>query len=622
MANKPGEANFFPDVPVYPEIGTFQPIYGKFDLTTYIQGASDYEIMAFLVGKYNATLEAYGTVTKLSTDTVTACKQLQDWINNWFDNLDVQEELNKKIDSMVADGTFGTLLHQTFDAQINQQTTNTVTAWLVANVTPTGSAVVVDKSLSIEGAAADAKATGTYCIGNGIVPIQKYGAVGDGTTDDYSAFQTAINDKSVKEITLEPKTYLIKTILRITDRNAIKITGNGATIKFEVGDAVNLNDYCFEAANMTGLIIENCTFDGGYTWIERPLHTADNYQNYLDIRAKTRHAFRLTNCTQFTINNVAVQNTLAGFWLTGCTYGCLTNCKSLNTIADSVFLVGSHNISVNNHYSDNIDDDSYVSINYSSTASNFANSFDNCYTNKGFGALCCFYGSYSATIRNSRIDSCSYTPLKLGVHNPYHIAGSHQIVENCTIHLTENIDNYTNNVLNICEGISSAERADDITLNNVSLIFAKSDGYTIRFVNTNNININSFSCNCNFEMTNCQNANITNSTLTTVTFSGVTRVPIKSSSLTNISAINVSRLISLGNSISASPAITFNGTNNLCTIDNNSFTNNGNNHFLMTTNSLLPANSPHLAFLVGTVLHSGGNLIYVTNTGFKILATD
>ena len=160
MANKPGEANFFPDVPVYPEMGTFMPVYGKFDLTTYIQGASDYEIMAFLVGKYNTCLEAYGNITKLSTDTITACKQLQDWINSWFTNLDVQEEINKKIDSMVADGSFGTLLHQTFDAQINQQTTSAVTAWLVANVTPTGSAVVVDKSLSIEGAAADAKATG------------------------------------------------------------------------------------------------------------------------------------------------------------------------------------------------------------------------------------------------------------------------------------------------------------------------------------------------------------------------------------------------------------------------------------------------------------------------------
>ena len=459
-------------------------------------------------------------------------------------------------------------------------------------------------------------------IGNGIVPIKKFGAVGDGITDDYTAFQTAINNKNIKEITLEPKTYLIKHVLRIADRDSIKITGNGGTIKFEAGDAVNLNDYCFEAANITGLIIENCTFDGGYEWIERPLHTADTYQNYLDMRAKTRHAFRLTNCTQFIINNVTVKNTLAGFWLTGCTYGTLNNCKSLNTLADSVFLVGSHDISVLNHYSDNIDDDSYVSINYSTTASSHNNSFDNCYTVKGFGALCCFYGSYSAIIRNSRIDSCSYTPLKLGAHNPYKIAGSSQVVENCTIRLTENIDNYTDNVLNICEGISSNERSNNIVLSNVNFIFAKSDGYTIRFVNTNNISIINFNCQCNLEMANCTNANIENSTLTTVAFSNVIRVPIRSSSLTSISATNVSRFVLLGNSISATPAIKFYGTNNLCTIDNNSFTNNGNNHFLMTTSSLLPAGSPHLAFLIGTVLHSGGNLIYVTNTGFKILATD
>jgi hypothetical protein len=162
MANKPDNANFFPDVPSYPSMGTFQPVYGKFDLTTYIQGASDYEIMAFLVGKYNACLEAYGKVTQLSTDTITAAHQLQDWINNWFDNLDVQQELNNKIDKMVADGSFGTLLHKTFDTQINQQTTNAVTAWLVANVDPKGSAVVVDSSLSIEGAAADAKEVGTH----------------------------------------------------------------------------------------------------------------------------------------------------------------------------------------------------------------------------------------------------------------------------------------------------------------------------------------------------------------------------------------------------------------------------------------------------------------------------
>lgn len=41
-----------------------------------------------------------------------------------------------------------------------EQIPSIVTDWLDDNVTPVGSAVVVDSSLSISGAAADAKATG------------------------------------------------------------------------------------------------------------------------------------------------------------------------------------------------------------------------------------------------------------------------------------------------------------------------------------------------------------------------------------------------------------------------------------------------------------------------------
>jgi hypothetical protein len=198
MANKPTPADFSPTVPDFPVIGQYQPVYGKFDLTTYVQGASDYEIMAFLVQCYNATLKGYSDVTQLSKDTVTAYNQLQTWVNTWFDNLDVQQEINnklqamyeagtlanaiaqsgsippavaqylnsadgtknlsdvtaQKIEAMAASGALGTVINNTGTVQ------STTTNWLQQNVTPTGSAVVVDKSLSIEGAAADAKATG------------------------------------------------------------------------------------------------------------------------------------------------------------------------------------------------------------------------------------------------------------------------------------------------------------------------------------------------------------------------------------------------------------------------------------------------------------------------------
>ena len=50
------------------------------------------------------------------------------------------------------------------DGYINNQISTNVTQWLAANVTPTGSAVMVDQSLSIQGSAADSKAVGDKII--------------------------------------------------------------------------------------------------------------------------------------------------------------------------------------------------------------------------------------------------------------------------------------------------------------------------------------------------------------------------------------------------------------------------------------------------------------------------
>lgn len=80
-----------------------------------------------------------------------AWQNMQDFINNYFDNLDVQEEINNKITSMVASGEFATIVDPFIPPR--------VTAWLAEHITePVG--VVIDTSLSVEGACADAKATG------------------------------------------------------------------------------------------------------------------------------------------------------------------------------------------------------------------------------------------------------------------------------------------------------------------------------------------------------------------------------------------------------------------------------------------------------------------------------
>ena len=118
--------------------------------------------------------------------------ETKNYIDNYFNNLNVQTEINNKLDAMALDGTLSTLLAPYVSQQIggvvadqigatvanqiggtvaNQidavvadqiaiPTATATASWLTAHVDPVGSAVIVDDSLSISGAAADAKVTG------------------------------------------------------------------------------------------------------------------------------------------------------------------------------------------------------------------------------------------------------------------------------------------------------------------------------------------------------------------------------------------------------------------------------------------------------------------------------
>ena len=87
-----------------------------------------------------------------------AWQNMQDFINNYFDNLDVQDEINNKIASMVQSGEFAGIVEPYIPPR--------VTAWLAEHITePTG--VVIDTSLTVSGACADAKVVGDAINGLG-----------------------------------------------------------------------------------------------------------------------------------------------------------------------------------------------------------------------------------------------------------------------------------------------------------------------------------------------------------------------------------------------------------------------------------------------------------------------
>lgn len=114
-------------------------------------------------------------------DLKEAWEAMRTWITEYFDNLDVQEEINNKLDAMAADGSL--------QAVLMQFVPGVVTNWMNDNIVPTSPPV--DKSLTIEGAAADAKVVGEdiWDLRNGFISVFPYVAdeyvTPDGTIDAF-----------------------------------------------------------------------------------------------------------------------------------------------------------------------------------------------------------------------------------------------------------------------------------------------------------------------------------------------------------------------------------------------------------------------------------------------------
>lgn len=99
----------------------------------------------------NAAIEMYKQWTEEHvTEVERVAADLVNFVNTYFDNLDVQQEINNKINAMAQDGSLLALLQE--------PVTTIVSDWLTEHLTPTNPPV--DNTLTVSGAAADAKVTG------------------------------------------------------------------------------------------------------------------------------------------------------------------------------------------------------------------------------------------------------------------------------------------------------------------------------------------------------------------------------------------------------------------------------------------------------------------------------
>ena len=154
------------------------------------------EQFKLLVEEWKSTEEKWAEMQQNFQTLESTVQTFTTFVENYFENLDVQQEINNKLNAMALDGTLSDLLAPLVDdklpdvvdtklpgvvadqlsnevaqqlpaevaAQIDDAVApgipGAVTDWLDDNVNPVGSAVTIDSSLTIAGSAADAKVVG------------------------------------------------------------------------------------------------------------------------------------------------------------------------------------------------------------------------------------------------------------------------------------------------------------------------------------------------------------------------------------------------------------------------------------------------------------------------------
>lgn len=99
-------ANFTPELGNYKTLQPFRYWCQKVLPLVYDDSLSYYELLCKVVDYLNKTMEDVETLHGDVTNLHTAYEQLQNYLNTYFSSLDVQQEINNKLDEMVKNGTF------------------------------------------------------------------------------------------------------------------------------------------------------------------------------------------------------------------------------------------------------------------------------------------------------------------------------------------------------------------------------------------------------------------------------------------------------------------------------------------------------------------------------------
>ena len=263
--------NIFIDfLPPWVETGLQPAFYDKESGTVLQQTARMYAKVNELIGRINGqntTIQEY----------ITKFNELHDYVYDYFDNLDVQEEINNKLDDMVDDGTLETLINQEILTDVRNQ------------------------------------------IGMSLIAL---GLVGDGITDEHEALQAAFD--TYDRIYVDPG-YVFYSSEPITLKDNQTVCGKGKLkcrleAKGSIGATLNFSQLTKNSATFTspinvGDIIyvyyldENST-SSNHRQITRINTASGKFNNVLRNYDNDYTIKRITTKRNITIKDIALEGNL------------------------------------------------------------------------------------------------------------------------------------------------------------------------------------------------------------------------------------------------------------------------------------------------------------------------
>lgn len=188
---------------------------------------TDYGLLCKVVEYLNKVIANENALTESQTNLIVQFNTLKDYVDNYFDNLDVQEEINNKLDAMAEAGTLQEIITTyiqsnvawTFDTVADMKLATNLVAGSYAQTLGYYSIDDGGKSLykitnsgTADGGAVIALDSGLFAhlIVKDEVYVEQFGAKGDGSTDDQDAINKAMQSGADVINFISGKTYAVK----------------------------------------------------------------------------------------------------------------------------------------------------------------------------------------------------------------------------------------------------------------------------------------------------------------------------------------------------------------------------------------------------------------------------